>query len=487
MKTAMIDSAYPSYGILIVDDEEAWLRSISMTLAMSGGINNVVRCSDSRQVMGILSGGVVGLVLLDLNMPHVSGEELIAGIVEQYPQIPVIVISGLNQVDTAVSCMKQGAFDFFVKTVDEERLIQGVQRAIRMIDLQRENHEMRARVLNARLRSPDSFADIITADRSMISIFSYIEAVAKSTQPILITGESGTGKELIARAIHRIGGRSGKLVAVNVSGLDDSMFSDTLFGHTRGAFTGADTARGGMIEQAAGGTLFLDEIGDLGNASQVKLLRLLQEGEYYPVGSDVSRRMNAGVVVATHQDLAACISSGQFRKDLYYRLCSHHVHIPPLRERRDDIPLLLDHFLGEAAEKLNRKRPAIPRELPVLLKNYDFPGNVRELRSLVFDAVSRHQAHILSMDTFRAVIARRYGAPVPAAESAAGQNRSVFIASEPLPRLHDVAGLLVSEAMRRAEGNQSIASRLIGVSQPALSKRLRKMEREQEPITVERL
>ncbi|HQB38165.1 MAG TPA: sigma-54 dependent transcriptional regulator [Deltaproteobacteria bacterium] len=483
----MIDSAYPSYGILIVDDEEAWLRSISMTLAMSGGINNVVRCSDSRQVMGILSGGVVGLVLLDLNMPHVSGEELIAGIVEQYPQIPVIVISGLNQVDTAVSCMKQGAFDFFVKTVDEERLIQGVQRAIRMIDLQRENHEMRARVLNARLRSPDSFADIITADRSMISIFSYIEAVAKSTQPILITGESGTGKELIARAIHRIGGRSGKLVAVNVSGLDDSMFSDTLFGHTRGAFTGADTARGGMIEQAAGGTLFLDEIGDLGNASQVKLLRLLQEGEYYPVGSDVSRRMNAGVVVATHQDLAACISSGQFRKDLYYRLCSHHVHIPPLRERRDDIPLLLDHFLGEAAEKLNRKRPAIPRELPVLLKNYDFPGNVRELRSLVFDAVSRHQAHILSMDTFRAVIARRYGAPVPAAESAAGQNRSVFIASEPLPRLHDVAGLLVSEAMRRAEGNQSIASRLIGVSQPALSKRLRKMEREQEPITVERL
>jgi len=487
LKTAMIDSAYPSYGILIVDDEEAWLRSISMTLAMSGGINNVVRCSDSRQVMGILSGGVVGLVLLDLNMPHVSGEELIAGIVEQYPQIPVIVISGLNQVDTAVSCMKQGAFDFFVKTVDEERLIQGVQRAIRMIDLQRENHEMRARVLNARLRSPDSFADIITADRSMISIFSYIEAVAKSTQPILITGESCTGKELIARAIHRIGGRSGKLVAVNVSGLDDSMFSDTLFGHTRGAFTGADTARGGMIEQAAGGTLFLDEIGDLGNASQVKLLRLLQEGEYYPVGSDVSRRMNAGVVVATHQDLAACISSGQFRKDLYYRLCSHHVHIPPLRERRDDIPLLLDHFLGEAAEKLNRKRPAIPRELPVLLKNYDFPGNVRELRSLVFDAVSRHQAHILSMDTFRAVIARRYGAPVPAAESAAGQNRSVFIASEPLPRLHDVAGLLVSEAMRRAEGNQSIASRLIGVSQPALSKRLRKMGQEHEPITAERL
>jgi len=331
------------------------------------------------------------------------------------------------------------------------------------------------------------FESLWSRNPAMWDLFELCDRIAASDATVLIVGETGTGKELIARAIHRIGGRSGKLVAVNVSGLDDSMFSDTLFGHTRGAFTGADTARGGMIEQAAGGTLFLDEIGDLGNASQVKLLRLLQEGEYYPVGSDVSRRMNAGVVVATHQDLAACISSGQFRKDLYYRLCSHHVHIPPLRERRDDIPLLLDHFLGEAADKLNRKRPAIPRELPVLLKNYDFPGNVRELRSLVFDAVSRHQAHILSMDTFRAVIARRYGAPVPAAESAAGQNRSVFIASEPLPRLHDVAGLLVSEAMRRAEGNQSIASRLIGVSQPALSKRLRKMGQEHEPITVERL
>ncbi len=196
----------------------------------------------------------------------------------------MIILSGLNQIDTAVNCMKLGAFDFFVKTVEEERLIRGIQRAIQMIDLQRENREMRSRFLHDKLEHPEAFAEILTRDKAMRSLFQYIESVAGSPQPILISGESGVGKELVARAIHRLSGRQGRLVAVNVAGLDDNVFSDTLFGHTRGAFTGADTTRRGMIEQAAGGTLFLDEIGDLTLASQVKLLRLLQEGEYYAAG-----------------------------------------------------------------------------------------------------------------------------------------------------------------------------------------------------------
>lgn len=470
----MIDALYPSYGILLVDDEEAWLRSLSMTLALSGGINNVFRCSDSRQVMGMLDQHSIGLVLLDLNMPHLPGDELIAQIIEEHPQIPVIVISGLNQVETAVDCMKKGAFDFFVKTVEEERLIQGIQRAIRMIDLQRENSEMRSRVLSDKLEYPEAFAEILTIDKSMFSIFRYIEAVARCSQPILITGESGVGKELVARSIHSLSKRRGKLVSVNVAGLDDHMFSDTLFGHTRGAFTGADTARSGMIEQAADGTLFLDEIGDLSIASQVKLLRLLQEGEYFPVGSDLPKRMNARVVVATHQDLEAKQSAGQFRKDFYFRLCGHHVHLPALRERPEDIPLLLDFFLGEAARDLNKKKPAVPKELPVLLANYSFPGNVRELRAMVYDAMSIHQAHMLSMDSFKRVIIKKHTGQINDSLDIRYQERVIFVPSEPLPSLNEIDELLIAEAMRRAEGNQSIASRLIGISQPALSKRLKK-------------
>jgi DNA-binding NtrC family response regulator len=469
----MIDALFPSYGVLIVDDEEAWLRSLSMTLAMSGGINNVHRCSDSRKVMEILKQQKIGLVLLDLNMPHLSGEELIRMVIEEHPEIPVIVISGLNQVEIAVECMKKGAFDFFVKTVDEERLVQGVLRAIRMIDLQQENREMRSRVLNDRLEHPEAFSDIITVDKAMFSIFKYIEAVAKSSQPILITGESGVGKELIARAVHKLSQRNGKLVSVNVSGLDDTIFSDTLFGHTRGAFTGADSARNGMIEQASNGTLFLDEIGDLSIASQVKLLRLLQEWEYFPVGSDIPKRMNAGVVVATHHDLAAKLPTGQFRKDFYYRLCGHHVHIPPLRERPEDIPPLFDFYLEEAARSLSKKKPTVPKELYVLLTNYHFPGNVRELKAMVFDAMSQHQAHMLSMDSFRKIINKKQTGTVQSTDHTMSE-RQVFVPHEPLPALHEIDDLLVAEAMRRAEGNQSIASRLIGISQPALSKRLKK-------------
>ncbi len=467
----MIESLTPSFEILLVDDEEAWLRSISMTLAMSGGINNVVRCSDSRKVLELLRSRPIGLVLLDLNMPHLTGQDLLPTIIEQHPDVPVIVLSGLNQVSVAVECMQKGAFDFFVKTVEEERLIQGIHRAIRMIDLQRENTEMKSRILSDRLEHAEAFADILTADRAMLSIFRYIEAVAGSSQPILITGESGVGKELVARAVHKVSRRPGQLVSVNVAGLDDQIFSDTLFGHTRGAFTGAELPRSGMIERAADGTLFLDEIGDLAITSQVKLLRLLQEGEYFSLGSDVPKRMNARVVVATHHDLAAKQAAGEFRKDFYYRLCGHHIHIPALRERPDDIPLLFDHFLDEAARELNKKKPTVPKELPVLLTNYAFPGNVRELRALVYDAMSRHEAHMLSMETFKRVLGKDRNPPV---RLGGHGRRSVFVPTEPLPPRHEVSDLLVAEAMRRAEGNQSIACRLIGISQPALSKRLKK-------------
>ena len=204
---------------------------------------------------------------------------------------------------------------------------------------------LKTRVLQGKVDQPEAFSEIITVSSRMDSIFQYIEAVAASPRPVLITGETGVGKELIARVVHKLSNRPGAFTPVNVAGLDDNVFTDTLFGHRKGAFTDAREARGGLLEQASGGTLFLDEIGDLSPASQVKLLRLLQEGEYLPLGSDVAKRSDARIVVATNQDLENLLSAKKFRKDLYYRLCDHHIRIPPLRDRLEDLPVLVEHFL----------------------------------------------------------------------------------------------------------------------------------------------
>jgi DNA-binding NtrC family response regulator len=465
----MTETRYPSFGVLLVDDEAPWLRTLSMTLEGPGAISNLLVCQDSRQVPELLARHPIGLVLLDLNMPHLSGEALLKRIVEEFPEVAVIIVSGMNQLETAVNCVKLGAFDYFVKGVDDDRLLDGVRRAIRMLELQRENREMRKRMLGDHLEHPEVFAEIVTLDKGMRGIFQYIESVARSNQPILITGESGVGKELIAKAVHRLSRRSAPLVSVNVAGLDDSVFADTLFGHLRGAFTGADGARGGMIEQAGDGTLFLDEIGDLSLNSQVKLLRLLQEGEYYPLGSDNPRQSKARIVFATHQDLRAKQAVGSFRKDLYYRLRAHHMHIPALRERKADIAPLLHHFLEQAARELDKKVPTIPRELPVLLATYDFPGNVRELKAMVYDAVSAHGSRILSMHSFLQAMGRTENH----SELRPAPPGSPFAGIDPLPTLSDSVHALVREALSRAEGNQTIAARMLGISQPALSKRLK--------------
>jgi DNA-binding NtrC family response regulator len=305
----------------------------------------------------------------------------------------------------------------------------------------------------------------------MFSIFHYIEAVAKGVNPVLITGESGTGKTRIAQAIHKLSLKTGPLVAVNVAGLDEETFADTLFGHARGAFAGAGEPRSGMVEQAADGTLFLDGIGDLQPSSQARLLRLLQEGEYHPLGSDRPRWMRARIVVATHQNLAEKQASGTFRKDLYYRLRSHYVHLPPLRERKGDIPLLLDHFLDAASRSFGKKKPTPPKELPVLLANYEFPGNVSELMAMVHDAVESHQGKILSMEAFKRAIGEHELALTVQRPDDPGSNP--YLDLDRLPTLGEAHELLIQEALRRAEGNQSLAARMLGVTQSALSKRLK--------------
>ena len=467
----MNQSAYPTFEILLVDDEPAWLKSLSLTLRSCAGLTNIVTCQDSREVMALLDRGGIGLVLLDLTMPHLSGEELLKQIGERHPEISAIVVSGLNQLETAVRCMRLGAFDYFIKTDEEDRIVGGVLRAVRMLEMQREYEEMSSRIVSGELRHPEAFADIVTGDRGMLAVFSYVEAVAKSPQPLLITGESGVGKELIARAAHRLSGCRGKLVTVNVAGLDDTVFADTLFGHLRGAFTGAEQLRRGMVEEAADGTLFLDEIGDLSIPSQVKLLRLIQEGEYFPLGSDQPKRLRARIIVATHQNLSAKEGAGAFRRDLYYRLRTHQVQVPPLRDRKGDIPLLLDHFLAESAQALGKKKPTPPKGLAQFLATYGFPGNVRELKAMVYDAVSVHRERMLSMDAFIKAVELSQGEAGLVAAAAPKQNP--FSGFAELPTFSEAAGFLVAEAMDRAHGNQTLAARLLGISQPALNKRLK--------------
>jgi DNA-binding NtrC family response regulator len=468
----MTISPYPHYPILMVDDEEQALNSFEIALR-SANLNHILPCQDSRQVASIFSSQDIEMMMLDLSMPHVSGEEVLSVVARDFPEVPVIIITGSNDVDTAVQCMKSGAFDYMVKPVERSRLISGVRRAVELRELQRENSLLRSHVLSDRLEHPEAFSEMITSSDAMRSMFQYTEAISVSPHPVLITGETGVGKELAARALHKLSGRKGSFVPVNIAGLDDSVFSDTLFGHRKGAFTGADQARSGLVEQATGGTLFLDEIGDLSPTSQVKLLRLLQDGEYFPLGSDVPKRSDARVVVATNQNLQALQESGSFRKDLYYRLCAHHIHLPSLRERIGDLPLLVAYFLEKASKALGKVKPTPPPELFALLSTYHYPGNIRELQSMIFDAVSSHKSGKLSMDGLKSYLLKTKSTRGPGSLKASCQAVGSVSFSEQLPTLKEAEQALISEAMKRAGGNQASAALMLGITRQALNKRLR--------------
>jgi DNA-binding NtrC family response regulator len=471
---------FPLLPILLVDDDEAALNNYRILLR-SEGINHVTLCQDSREVLPLLSKNKFETILMDLRMPHMSGEELLSKITEDFPGIPVIIITGVDDTDTVVHCMKMGASDFIVKPVDRNRLIASVRSIIKFKKAEREITTLKSHFLSPTLNHPEAFSDFDTQDDTMKTIFRYMEVIAGSCEPVLITGESGSGKELAARAIARLSPKGGNFVSVNVAGLDDQLFTDTLFGHLRGAFTDAYQVRKGFVEQAAGGILFLDEIGDLSIQSQVKLLRLLQEHEYYPIGADVPRYSDARIIVSTNKDLKEMQEKGIFRKDLYYRLCVYHIHVPPLRERPQDIPLLVERFLEEAAKDLGKKKPTAPQELYTLLDNYRFPGNIRELRAMVYDAVSWHTSKKMSMDTFKKAIdssrtlEKEISRVVPGSQDNVMESESAIKFPANLPTLREAQESLIHEAMRRAKDNQSIAAQLLGITRQALNKRLRDM------------
>ena len=459
---------YPEFSLLLVDDEESWLRTLSFSLLSAAGIDNVTTCRDGRKVMGILDKEDVGLVLLDLTMPNLQGEEILRDIGTHHPDIKVIIITGRNDVDAVVQCMKGGAFDYFIKIWGEDRLITGIRHAVRIVELERQNRRAGARLLDRDLEHPEAFASIVTASDAMGRIFRYVEAISASREPVIVTGESGVGKEEIARAVHAVAGR-GELVGVNMAGLNDSMLEDTLFGHKRGAFTNAQDERGGLVVRARDGTLFLDEIGEMSNPSQAKLLRFIQEGEYYPIGSDVPKKLSCRVVVATNRDLEAGLKDGSFRRDLFYRF-AHRIHIPPLRERREDIPLLIAHFLRRSAEVFRRKPQTVSPAAMLMLTRYGWPGNVRELQKTILHTASL-PAEVLDIDDFLPMLDAE---AIPDRNAPGAEDLlDLLLRLDEMPSFSEMKQIMTNAALIRGGGRQTAAAKILGISQPALSKRLK--------------
>ncbi len=326
------------------------------------------------------------------------------------------------------------------------------------------------------LENKDTFGKIITKNPEMLSIFQYMESISRTPGPMLITGEIGTGKTNLAKVMHSVIKRAGEFVILDTPDLDDIMFPAALFGYVKGAFEGADGDSQGLIEKAKGGTLLLREISTLLPASQIKLLRLLQYGEYQPLGSEEVKKTDAYIIISTSVDIWALQRAGKFRKDLNLKMRNHHVHIPPLRERMEDIPLLVDKFLKDAAEYYDKKKPTPPKELYTLLQNYTFPGNVRELKDMVFEAVKEHKAKVLSMDIFKAHMEDEADYDVSRNININGP--SPFKTFIELPTIKQTTKMLIEEALRRAGGNQSIAAKMLGISQPALSKRMKNVDKD---------
>ena len=442
--------------VLVVDDEPSNLASIEKIFQKDG--MRVLTADSARTALELLRNHRVEVVLTDLMMPAVSGLELLKAIKQMAPDVEVVMMTAYGTVETAVQAMREGAYDFVEKPLKRVTIVKSVRKAAERRSLTLENRELKQeiKVLTGR--------EIVGSSPALRRVLDIATQAAPSSATVLILGESGTGKELLARYIHQRSGRAGApFVAVNCSAIPETILEGELFGHEKGSFTGAIAKRDGRFAKAAGGTLFLDEIGELSPSVQVKLLRVLQEGEYEPVGGDTVKA-DVRIVAATNKDLQVEMAAGRFREDLFYRLNVIALTSPPLRTRREDIPLLLDHFLGVYCKKNSRARLEVARETLQLLNDYPWPGNVRELENVIERAVVLCKGNRLGPEDLPDVI--RDAEP----------SEPSLISFSVGTALDEVERRLIRETLRHAKGDKSVAAQLLGISTRTIYRKLGEME-----------
>jgi len=434
-----------SKGHVLVVDDEASARSTLAELLKGEGYT-VDTAADGFKALGKLEQLSPSLVLSDLNMPGMDGVELLRKLKEAHPELPVVLMTAFGGVETAVSAMREGASDYLTKPLNLDELLIVVERALEQSKLRREASNLRGQ-----LRERYSFDNIVGTSLEMQHVFKVVSQVAPSRATVLLTGESGTGKELVAAAIHHHSPRAqGPFVRLHCAALADSLLESELFGHERGAFTGADRKREGRFEQANGGTLFLDEIGEISLATQVKLLRVLQERELERVGGGQTIHVDVRVIAATNRDLKAMVADGRFREDLYYRLNVINLPLPALRHRPSDVPPLAMHFLKRYAGENAKELTSISDEALTLLVAYPWPGNVRELENVIERAVVTAEGRVLEVQHLPPELgatARRGGAPIIPGAS-----------------MDEIERHAILKTMEFAGGSTSKAAEILGIS-----------------------
>jgi two-component system response regulator PilR (NtrC family) len=452
--------------LLIVDDEGALREAIAERLADHGF--TVAQADSGEQALQRLTEFAFDILITDLRLPGIDGRQVLQAALDRYPELIAIVITGFGTVKDAVEAIKQGAADFITKPFQFDALLHVLNSALEQRRLKSENAYLRSQ-LEERYR----IDGLVGRSRVMRDLFQLLETVAVTSSTVLITGETGTGKELAARAIHHNSPRrANRFVALNCSAIPETLLEAELFGHVRGAFTGAVGTRQGRLEQAHRGTLFLDEVGTMSPALQAKLLRVLQEREFERVGDSHTIKIDVRVIAATHSDLARMVAEGTFREDLYYRLNVIPVRLPPLRERREDVPLLVQHFLQRLAGESSRGPMTISQEALRRLMAYPWPGNVRQLENAVERAVafSNGRPQIDVQDLASDIQAQ------PATTEAA----PVWFPDDGLDFEQYIEGVelsLIKRSLERTQGNKRQAARLLKLKRTTLIEKLKRLER----------